>query len=64
MSFKLTLVVPIQPAYSFLGCIWALDKSKDLFAYATEFVRQFNDLEQFDRHDLWCPGLPASASQL
>ncbi|CAE7856944.1 tri1, partial [Symbiodinium microadriaticum] len=25
----------------------------DLFAYAAEFVRQFNELEPVDRHDLW-----------
>lgn len=26
---------------------------KDLFSYASEYVRQFNELDQWDRHDLW-----------
>mmetsp|Transcript_69897 Transcript_69897/g.166823 ORF Transcript_69897/g.166823 Transcript_69897/m.166823 type:complete len:826 (+) Transcript_69897:47-2524(+) len=25
----------------------------DLFEYATEYVKQFNDLDEMDRHDLW-----------
>ena len=35
---------------SFFG---RLRLAKDLFAYAAEFVRQFNELEPVDRHDLW-----------
>lgn len=27
--------------------------AKDLFSYASEYVRQFNELDQCDRHDLW-----------